>query len=380
MSAAPSTNGVRTADVLVVGAGLVGLASALALADRGLRVLLLNDTRRGEASPAAAGMLAPTVEPATEGGAAFAFGIASRERYPAYLATLRERTGIDVPLNRLGVIRLALDEGAEVALRRELPDGSRWLDAAEVADLEPALAPAVGAAFHPHDGAVNNLVLMRALKHAIGNHGRIQVLGDAVLDVAFERGGGVQASTRDERRLSAGLLVLAAGAWSAQIDGLPRPIPVEPVRGQMMSVASKALRHVVYGGAGYVVPRADGRTLVGATVERVGFDADFTEGGVAAVREMGAAIAPSLAGARMLNAWAGLRPMTPDGLPVLGRDPEWPSLIYACGHSRNGVLMAPLTGDVVADLAAGEEPRVDLTPFAIERFAGRANSHAGRDG
>lgn len=378
MSAAQPTNGALTADALVVGAGLVGLASALALADRGLRVLLLNDTRRGEASPAAAGMLAPTVEPAT-GGSALAFGIASRDRYPGYLAALRERTGIDVPLNRLGVIRLAFDEREEVTLRRELPEGARWLDAREVAALEPELAQSAGAAFHPYDGAVNNLVLMRALKHAISNHGRIQVLGDAAVDVSF-RGGAVRASTRDERRLSAGLLVLAAGAWAGQIDGLPRAIPVEPVRGQMMSVASKALRHVVYGGAGYVVPRADGRTLVGATVERVGFDADFTAQGVAAVREMGAAIAPSLAGARMLNAWAGLRPMTPDGLPVLGRDPERPALIYACGHSRNGVLMAPLTGDCIAELATGEEPRVDLTPFSIKRFERMPATHRRKEG
>jgi glycine oxidase len=181
----------------------------------------------------------------------------------------------------------------------------------------------------------------------------------------------VRAETRDERRLSGGQLVLAAGAWAGQLAGLPRPLPVEPVRGQMMSVVSKALRHVVYGGEGYVVPRHDGRTLLGATMERVGFDPDFTEGGVAEVRRMGAAIVPALAEARMLNAWAGLRPMTPDGLPILDRDPEHPALLYACGHSRNGVLMAPLTGDCIADLVAGEKPRLDLRPFSVRRFGPR---------
>jgi glycine oxidase len=163
-------------------------------------------------------------------------------------------------------------------------------------------------------------------------------------------------------------MVLATGAWARAMDGLPRSLPVEPVRGQMMSVVSKALRHVVYGGHGYVVPRADGRTLIGATVERVGFDAAFTDEGVAAVRAMGGAIAPSLADARMLNAWAGLRPMTPDGLPVIGHDPARPALVYACGHSRNGVLLAPITGDVVADLVTGTTPRLDLAPFSVERF------------
>ena len=361
-------NGALTADVLVAGAGLVGLAATLALADRGLRVLLVNDTRRGEASPAAAGMLAPTVEPATAGPARD-FALASRDRYPGYLAALRERTGVEVPLNRLGIIRLALDDAEGAELRAALPEGARWLSPSEVAHLEPALAPAVGAAFHPDDGAVNNLVLLRALKHAIGHHPRVRVIGDAVTAVTFV-GEGVRATTRDQRSLSASRMVLATGAWAPAMDGLPRPLPVEPVRGQMMSVVSRALRHVVYGGEGYVVPRADGRTLIGATVERVGFDAAFTEAGVAAVRAMGGAIAPSLGEARMLNAWAGLRPMTPDGLPVIGPDPARPALLYACGHSRNGVLMAPLTGDCIADLVDGGSSRRDLSAFGAERFGG----------
>src|SRR4051812_821277 len=142
----PGAKGALTADVLVVGAGLVGLAATLALADRGLRVLLVNDTRRGEASPAAAGMLAPTVEPATA-GPAHDFALAARDRYPGYLAALRERTGVDVPLNRLGIIRLALDDAEAPEMRRSLPDGASWLTPGEVAALEPALAPAAGAAF-----------------------------------------------------------------------------------------------------------------------------------------------------------------------------------------------------------------------------------------
>ena len=359
--------GALTADVVVVGAGLIGLAATLALADRGLRVLLVNDTRRGEASPAAAGMLAPTVEPATT-GPALDFAIAARDRYPDYVAELRERTGIEVPLNRLGILRLALTEAEGAAMRAALPEGARWLSSSEVSELEPALVPAAGAAFHPEDGAVNNLVLMRALKHAIGHHGRVHVLGDAVTEIAFD-GDDIRATTRDERRLAAGQMVLATGAWAPQLAGLERPLPIEPVRGQMMSVVSRAIRHVVYGGEGYVVPRADGRTLIGATMERVGFDPSFTEQGIAEVRAMGGAIAPSLGEARMLNAWAGLRPMTPDGLPVIGRDPEHPSLLYACGHSRNGVLMAPLTGDCVADLASGVTARQDLSAFAVGRFA-----------
>jgi glycine oxidase len=355
-----------SADVVVIGAGLVGLAVAAAVAERGGRVLLLADVRRGEASPAAAGVLAPTVSPAS--GAAHAFAIAARERYPNYLAALGERTGIEVPLNRLGILRIALGDDEAAVLEAGLPAGTTWLDRPTLVALEPGLAHARGAAFHPHDGAVNNLVLMRALKAALARDRRVTIVGDAAEEIALDDRAAT-VLTRDGARHSAARVVLASGAWAPHLGGLPRALPIEPVRGQMMSVASKLLRHVVYGGAGYAVPRPDGRTLVGSTSERVGFDAGHTEAGVAAVRGIAAAISPQLAPARMLNAWAGLRPVTPDLLPILGVEPTKPSLIYACGHSRNGVLLAPLTGDCVAALCAGDTSPVDITPFSPARFA-----------
>ena len=164
-------------------------------------------------------------------------------------------------------------------------------------------------------------------------------------------------------------MVIAAGAWAAGLGGLPRPLPVEPLRGQMLSLAGSPLRHVTYGAGGYAVPRGDGRTIVGSTMERVAFDAGTTEAGLAQVRATGGAICPALADRRMLNGWSGLRPVTPDFLPILGRDPEFPALVYACGHSRNGVLLAPLTGDVVADIVLDRPPTHDISPFRIERFA-----------
>lgn len=352
-------------DLVVVGAGLVGLACAAAAARRGLSVVLLADVRRGEASAAAAGVLAAAIDPAAPEPLAFA--LAARDRFPSYLADLREHTGIDVPLNRLGILRVAEHSGDEERVRNAGGRQGRWLDAQELAELEPALANRFGAVLHPDDGAVNNLVLLRALKSFVGRHPRVRILADAAVAIHARRSR-ISIDTRAHATIAAARVVIAAGCWSAQLGGLPRPLPVTPVRGQMVSLAGSPLRHVVMGSAGYVVPRGDGRTLVGSTMEDTGYDAATTDEGIRAVRAIGAAICPPLETARLLSGWAGLRPMTPDGQPILGADPEEPAVLYATGHSRNGVLLSPLTGDVIAALAAGDPPAFDLAPFSPRRF------------
>ena len=135
------------------------------------------------------------------------------------------------------------------------------------------------------------------------------------------------------------------------------------------SVIGAPLSHVTYGAHGYVVPRGDGNTVIGATMEDAGFEVATTREGMRSVERAGVEIAPMLADARVIDRWSGLRPVTPDMLPILGRDPDHPSLLYACGHSRNGILLGPLSGDCVAALALGDAPPYDLSPFAIERFA-----------
>ncbi|HEU4747166.1 MAG TPA: FAD-dependent oxidoreductase [Gemmatimonadaceae bacterium] len=351
-------------DAIVVGGGLIGLASALALAERGAGVIVIGERRVGEASPAAAGMLAPSVERAS--GPAHAFAIAARDRYPGYLERLMELTGIRVPLNRLGILQLALSEKGIRGLRRSALPTSRWLEQSDVRELEPALSHGLGAVYNADDGAVDNTVLFEALDRAVGSAAAIRKLDDAVLGVEPDDKSCV-VHNRSGTRMEAPFVVLAAGAWSGSISGAPFARAVAPARGQLVSYSSSPLRHVVYGPRGYVVPRGDG-TIGGSTMENTGFDAGVTESGIRNVRQAAEEICPSLRSPEAPRAWAGLRPVTPDMLPILGADPDHPSLIYACGHSRNGVLMAPLTGDVVADLVTGAPLSHDLSQFRPGRF------------
>ena len=166
---------------------------------------------------------------------------------------------------------------------------------------------------------------------------------------------------------SARYVVLAAGAWIGRISGARFGNAVTPARGQLVSYSSAPLGHVAYGPRGYVVPRGDS-TIGGSTMENVGFDAGTTSEGVEKVRSAAEEICPALSRSSATRSWAGLRPVTPDMLPIIGPDPEHPSLIYACGHSRNGVLMAPLTGDLIADLVTATPLSFDLAQFRPDRF------------
>lgn len=355
-------------EVLVIGGGLIGLACAAAAAERGLTVTIVGESRIGEASVAAAGMLAPSIERGE--GLASDFAAAARDRYPSYLDWLRERSGVDVPLNREGIIQVALNDAGVRGLRRSVSPDANWLDATALADLEPALAHGLGGVFHPDDGAVDNVRLCEALREAVAHDSRVTVIRDAVETIRFTPS--IVAVTRSGATFKAQHAVLAAGAWSNGIRGLPRPLPIEPVRGQMIAYATSPLRHVVYGPTGYVVPRADGRTLVGATMERTGFESGTTPEGIARLERTAAEILPSLIGAHPSAAWAGLRPISADLQPIIGPDPDEPRLLYAAGHSRNGVLMAPLTGDCIAAMLLSEPTPVDVGVFAVTRFSGRS--------
>ncbi len=354
----------RPGDVAVVGAGLIGLAIARSLASEGLRVTLFDVSSPGEASAAAAGMLAPSVE--RSAGPAHDFAVAGRDRFPGFLAALREETGITVPLNRLGVLQLALSPAGVKGLKKSILPGAEWLDESSLHKLEPALSHGLGAVFSPDDGSVDNVELLAALKKSV-ERPEITVIAKRVIAVEAI-GSGARVTTSDGTVHSCAKVIIAAGAWSSAIAGVRFGIAVRPIKGQMLSFDAAPLRHVVYGPRGYVVPRDKGHTLAGSTMEDVGFETDTTEEGVAKVRSAAGEICPAFSTLSPARAWTGLRPVTPDMLPMLGPDPDDPRFLYACGHSRNGVLLAPLTAEIVTDLVAGRGVGFDLSQFRPDRF------------
>ncbi len=357
-----------TADVAVIGAGVAGLCSALAMADTGLDVVLLADLRAGEASTAAGGILDTGHGLATPD--LTTLFRSARDLWPAFCSSLAERTGVAVPLDRDGILELATTIHDAERMARSTTDDVCWLDAAALRELEPPLAHAQGALHFRHDGAVNPLTLLKALKQAVGRHVHVRIVQQAVASLAYGRPSDpVTLTLSDRTSLSAMRCVVATGAWSSGLSGVPMHLPIAPLRGQLMSVASKALRHVVMLGHGYAIPRGDGRTVLGVADENAGFDTRHTEAGATTIRALAAAILPSLGSAPMLNTWAGLRPMTRDGLPIIGPDPEVPSVIYACGHGRNGILLGPVTGALVSTaVTAGAEP-TGANPFSPSRFS-----------
>ena len=351
--------------VVVLGSGLIGLCIAAALEQRGVDVILVGERRAGEASTAAAGMLAPGVEAAS--GPAHDFGIAARDRYPSFLDWVRQATGVTVALDRNGIIELPATPADASRLRDQAQGDAAWLTLSDLRKLEPALTVSCGGLLHQVDGWVDNAALFAALRAYALRAPAITVVEDRA--VAIEPAGDA-ATVRcaSGRHHTGSALVIATGAWVRDLAGMPRSLPVVPVRGQMIALSAAPFQHVVFGGGGYAVPRSNGETLVGSTMEHVGFDASTTPAALEHFRAVAAALSPALGAASVSRQWAGLRPLTPDRQPIVGRDPDHPALIYACGHSRNGILMAPLTGDVVSTLACGEQPWFDLSPFSPTRF------------
>ena len=351
----------QRADVLVIGDGIIGLSIALGVARSGGTCHIIGKPTAGQASSASAGLLAASLGDADP---VFRdFMRSSRDRYPAWLHWLAERTGIEVTLNRLGII----ETHAGVTAGELIDESeSRWLSPDNVRDLEPALA-ATAAVLHLHDGFADNVTLLRALREALRCEWSVNFVdGRGASLEPFP--GGCAVRTDDGRKLQGGTVVLAGGAWSPLVADLPRAVNVEPVRGQTLRFAACQLAHAVSTPDAYLVPRGTD-TLVGSTLERVGFDARTTVAAREHLRRAAVKAIPALADSDVVDAWGGLRPMTPDGLPILGRDPEVANLVYACGHGKNGILLAPLTAECIVDVIAGARPRFDLTPFSIARFA-----------
>ena len=357
----------RSADVCVIGGGIIGRCAALALAARGVHVDLVSHDLPGASSRAAAGLLAPSIEGGA--GAAQTFAVAARDAYPEFLESLASDVGGTVEHSRAGILDVALDDESEARLRAlAVSSGSPFLSPNEVRSLEPALAPSRGGILSQLDGYVDNVALMQALVRATVGNSRVREVPGLVARLELERAAATLVLTQGDR-VPCATAVLAAGVWSSGLAGLPRPLPVRPLKGQMVAFeppagARVSLQRPVYGAGVYVVPRAGTRILIGATSEEAGFDIEPTADAAAGLSRGARRLVPKLETLAPADQWAGLRPMTGDSLPLLGADPEFPSLIYACGHSRNGILKAPLSAQCITTLFLGEGSVHDLTAFA----------------
>jgi len=378
----------RISDVIVVGAGVIGLSVARELLGHGLRVTVLERNRPGRgASWAAAGMLSPLGE-ALEPGPFLRFALASLAAYPRFTAELEEETGVELELRRCAKLRVALSGPEAERLRRrhlwaeEQGHRTQWLDPGEVRDLEPALASSLGALYLEEDLRIDNRRLAEALVEAVRLRGGDLREGVSVAELEIEGGRTQGVRMVDGSVHRAGKVLLAAGAWCGRVRGLPSPLPVRPVRGQMVALRPATLpsARVLESEEGYLVPRDDGRVLVGATEEEEGFDASLTAGGVHRILSAAMRLVPDLGSAALDELWTGFRPGTPDGLPILGAVPGAEGLFVATGHFRNGILLTPATARGVAALMR-EEGADELPPeFAPDRFEGAGGPLSGAGG
>ena len=365
-------------DAVVIGAGLIGLASAWRARKRGLSVLVVDraDEPGGGASGVAAGMLAPVTEADFGEEGSLRVNLAGRERWPAFAAELEEVSGLPSGYRESGALVVAADRDDAEALhrlhdfQRSLGLDAEWLAPSRCRRLEPGLSPRIaGGILAPQDAHADPKATVRALTAVVQE----VALGSEVEGIEHdgERVTGVRTAAGTIRCEQ---VVVAAGAWSAGLAPAGAGPPVRPVKGQIVELRvrggmAEPLERIVRTPRCYLVARGDGRVVLGATVEEQGFDTAVTADGVYRLLEAAWEVLPEVGELELVEARAGLRPATPDNTPLVGRG-ELEGLIWATGHWRNGVLLAPLTGDAVAALLAGGSPPEELAALDPARFAG----------
>ncbi|MGH8962089.1 MAG: glycine oxidase ThiO [Jatrophihabitantaceae bacterium] len=373
--------GTKSSDVIVLGAGAIGTAVAWRCAQRGLRVTLVDPQPERGAWQTAAGMLAPVTELHYAESALLRLNLDSLARYPSFAAEVTEVSGRPTGFRECGTVSVAWD-GADLAGLRDLHEfgrslglASRMLTGRELHQLEPALASGLpGALLAEDDHQIDPRLLHAALLAACSGAGVAVRAGEARVDVVGNRATGV--SLADDSALTAGCVVLAAGAWSSRVGGVPTAaVPgVRPVKGQTLRLRlpgpprlTHVVRGTVKGSPVYVVPRQDGEYVVGASAEEVGFDLQPRAGAVYELLRDAQSVVPELGEAVLVEVSTGLRPGSPDNAPLVGPSGV-DGLIHATGHYRNGILLTPVTADGVADLiTTGALPNV-LAPFTPARF------------
>ena len=359
---------MKSWDAIIIGAGIIGVSLAIELNKQGLRVLVVDKGEPGrEASWAAGGMLADF--PLEMPSALLELATASARMYPEFVHELQDESDLKIDLRSQGTLVL-LDSHIESPHRENFQ--SAHILPAVLVELQPSLNVANGAAsnlavLYLKERSVDPRHLTAAAIAAARHRGIDFSSGDQVL--AVEVAGGKASGVRtDKTQFAAGIVVNCAGAWSGQIG--PHPFPTRPVKGQMLCVImpeEELVRHVIRTPDVYLIPRSDGRMLIGATAEEAGFDKQTVPDTILKLRHEAIDLVPKLAGARILESWAGLRPGTPDKLPILGAT-STPGYFVATGHFRDGILLAPITAKVMAALITGQKPQIDLWKFSPNRF------------
>lgn len=373
--------------ILIIGGGIIGLSIARELHKFGSREITLVDRADlgREASWAAAGMLAPNAE--TEAIDDFYhFCSASNALYPQFAGELFEETGIDIEFRQTGTLELAFDDSnaEHLAQKYERQNTAKInvqrLTRKDVLGLEPTISPMVVSGLHyPNDGHVENRKIIDALVAYSRNHG-LKVRENTAVSELIEEDGRIVGARTETGPIFAGDVILATGAWTSLIKfgKMPSPFDVRPIRGQMLCFRGfgRSIGKVIYGAGAYLVPRADGRVLVGATVEDGGFVKVVTDTGVERLRRSAISTLPLIEKMTIADSWCGLRPFAADGLPIIGGIDGLKGLFMATAHYRNGILLAPVTAKIVADLVLNGESSQYMDHFTPNRFARSLNSTA----
>jgi glycine oxidase len=369
----------KAPDVVVVGGGIIGLSIGWRAAEAGLSVTLVEDSPRRGASWAAAGLLAPVTEVYHGEERVLRLGVESLKRYPKFIADLEELTGLRAGYRSSGTLIVAPDADAFAALEelRALQDRLnlevQGLNRREARALEPALSPRLrGAWLVTGDHSVDNRAMASALAEACRRR-RVAIVEEAVASVVVESDRVRGVRLRTGITVECDKVVIAAGCWSALIDGIPDDVrpPVRPVKGQLLYLGGPPepvlIERAVRGPDVYIVPRGDGRFVVGATVEERGFDTTVTAGAVYQLLRDAYELVPGLAELELIECVAGLRPGSPDNAPIVG-ETGLDGLVVATGHFRNGILLTPLTADAIAELLTTGRTPEEIVPASPQRF------------
>ena len=367
----------RATDVLIMGGGVIGTSIAYHLRKRKIGVTIVErETAGSQASGAAAGLLAP-LGPLSGPGPFADLLLSSFALFPELVSELEERSGQPLEYRQTGALRSIRNPKRTANLKKRLDAWQQlglalyWLTGEEARQREPLLSPDVCAAIYaPQESQIKAPQLVRAFAKAAQNLGAVMYEQTEIIGIQKSGTTVTGVKTRQGETLACKHLVLAPGAWTAQYETwFDITLPVRPLRGQMLSLRAPAvpLKHIIFGEAAYIAPRGQS-ILIGATKEEAGFDTQVTAEGISWLHETASKFIPALRESSRENAWAGLRPQTPDKWPILGPLPNWENVTLAAGHNSVGIILSPLTGRTIAELVAtGHTPEI-ICPFSLKRF------------